>query len=431
MKHLYKIIVFIAALILFSCQKEMEVAEVQFVGLDKISRVELHPNSPQLIADGKAELRFKVKLYYLNGEEEVAMIADRVPLNEIKITSSDGKTFSANEGFSTTAKAGEMTFTCSVGKTISPKVSVQLTLPEQLNYEKVTVPIIFHAVYTKDTKNNVKEFTPELLQRIVDRANKVFAGELINAPSSYNSDIQFEIARINKVEISAGNSQGGYPGGHGSNTAYDYISENLMTDPSTYLNIWVMDVVEEHGPFAMSHCVPQYTFGNPDDIPGLQLMPILDISEVEEIKPENVGIAISFAEIYSLMMGRYGVDTERFEMRLGRFYGLLPTGRGEDEGGDYSDGEYGDGGYDEAPAPKPNKYADLDYCDDTFSYEYRYFKIEKKAFPLDGDESAPRYLFDSFNIMDDFSACNTISRDQVKRIRQVMKDCAFRQMKKQ
>lgn len=448
MKHLYRTLLLMAALILFACQKETEIAKVEFMGLDKVSRIELHPNSPQLIADGKAELKFKVKLYYKNGEDEVAMIADRVPLEEIKITASDGKTFTANQGYSTTATTDEATFTCAIGSIVSPEVSVELTSAVQPIYEKVVIPIIFHAIYTKDTKNSVKEFTPELLQRIVDRANKVFARKLINAPSSCDSGIQFEIAHVNKVEISVQKSEWGTPESNLAQSAYDYIAENLMTDPSTYLNIWVMDVVSDHGNFAMGHCIPKYTYGNPEDIPGLKLKQISDESEVEEVKPENVGIGISFAEVYSLMMGRYGVDTERFEMRLGRFFGLLPTGRGEGEGsiddehnggdeGDWDGSDEGDwdggdeGNWDEDPAPKPSLYADLDYCDDTYSYEYRFFKIEKKTFPLNGEESGKTYLFDSFNIMDDLSACNTISRDQVKRIRQVMQDCAFRQMRKQ
>lgn len=449
MKHLYRTLLLFSALVLFACQKDTEVAKVEFVGLDKISKVELYPNSPQLIADGKAELKFKVKLYYLNGKDEVAMIADRVPLEEIKITASDGKTFTANQGYTTTAKTDEATFTCTVGKIVSPEVSVKLTSAEQPNYEKVVIPIIFHAIYTKDTKNSAKEFTMEMLQRIVDRANKVFSATLTNAPSSCNSGVQFEIARINKVEITVKKSEWGTPDGNLARSAYDYIAENLITEPSTYLNIWVMDVVDDHGEFAMEHCVPKYTFGDPKDLPGLKLKQISDESEIEETKPEDVGIGISFAEVYSYMMGRYGVDTERFEMRLGRFFGLLPTGRAEGaqedehhgggEGGEGNgdDGNWGEGGDngdwgdgEEEPAPKPSKYADLDYCADTFSYEYRYFKIEKKSFPLNGEESGKTYLFDSFNIMDDFSACNTISRDQVKRIRQVMKDCALRQMKK-
>lgn len=448
MKHLYKIIWSFFILALFSCQPETEMEKVQFIGLDKISRVELHPNSPQLIANGKAELKFKVKLYYKNGEDEVAMIADRVPLNEIQITSSDGKTFAANQGYSTTATTDSAYFTCTVGDITSSKASVRLTSAEQPNYEKVVVPIIFHAVYSKNTKNNVKEFTPELLQRIVDRANKVFAGELNNAPSSCNSGIRFEIARINMAEITVSKTEWGDSDSDFAESAYNYISEHLMIDPSTYLNIWVMDFVSDHGPFGMSKCVPKYTFGDPEDIPGLRLTPIADESEIEEIRPEDVGIGVSFAEMYHMMMGRYGVDTERFEMRLGAFYGLLSTGRGEGEGSnddEYNGGDEGgwdgsdegnwDGGdegdWEEEPTPKPSKYADLDYCDDTFSYEYRFFKIEKKTFPLNGEESGKFYLFDSYNIMDEFSACNTISRDQVKRIRQVMNDCALRQMRKQ
>lgn len=393
MKYIYNIICLTSLLVLLSCQKEESLDEVKFIGIDKISKIELSPNSPQLIANGKARLDFKVKCYYIiNDTVEVPMIMDRIPIKEIKITSSENKTFELNKGYTSSGKTDSVYFTCTIGNKTSAKVSVALTPPTQPVYDKVVVPIIFHAIYTEKKQNNIKGFTPELLQKIIDRANKVFAGELSNAPSSCPSGIQFKLERISKRKISP------------NENIQKYISDNLMTEPDKYLNIWVMDAI----PWSLSsdNCVPIYTFGDPENIKGLRLKQISTIDEIKNVKPVNVGITMSFGDIYQM---ESGYTSNRFETQLGRYYGLLNTGH-YDEKKELTDG-------------------DLDYCPDTYSYISRELTQEKRTFPING-EKGKHYFYDSFNIMDTYSSCTTISRDQVKRIRQVITDCAFRQMKR-
>ncbi|MCK0204658.1 hypothetical protein [Ornithobacterium rhinotracheale] len=75
----------IALLMLNSCNKDETEYSIGFIGFDKIAKIELSPNSPQLIADGVAELKFKVKCYYLIKDTVlVPMLADRVPLDKMK-----------------------------------------------------------------------------------------------------------------------------------------------------------------------------------------------------------------------------------------------------------------------------------------------------------------------------------------------------------
>lgn len=389
-------IAFFFALLLtfFSCNKDYEVGQVTFIGFDKISKVELSPNSPQLIADGKAELKFSVKCYYLiNDTTEIKMIMDRVPVDEIKITSSEQKTVTLKEGYTTTSNADSLYFTCTVGGKISKKVSVAITPAQEPQFEPVVIPVIFHAVYTDKTINSIQNFTPELLQAMLDRANKVFGAEIIHAPSDCPSGVTFKLDRINKVKVAP------------TENIYTYISNRLMTDPQKHLNIWVLNTVIWQ--LDIDYSAPKYTFGNPNDIKGLGLKKITSLEDIATIKPENVGFAMSFSDIYQMSSG---ANTRQFEYYLGRFYGLLPTYHYDEETNKFIDG-------------------DLDYCPDTHSYVSRNLTLEKTTFPISGDKNK-RYFYDSFNIMDEYSSSTTISRDQVIRLRQVMKDCAYRQMKK-
>ncbi len=400
MKKLYYTLLclIISALFLSSCENEDTMQEVKYIGFDKVTKIELSPNGTQLIADGKSELRFLVKCYYaINDSVQKPMIMDRVPLDKIKITSSDNKTFKIDEGYTTTLSSDSVYFTCSIGNKISNKVAVALTTKEQPIFDKIVVPIIFHAIYTDKTESNTNAFTEEYINKILARANKVFAGELFNSPSSCPSGIEFKLAKINKVKVTDEVNDGW-------GTLPKYIAENLMENPDKYLNIWVC----ESAPYKLKigKCVPRYTLGNKNDILGLKLKEIGSKDEISDVKPQDVGFAVSFYNIYQMLSGNTG--DKRFERLLGIYYGLLPTAHNEKN------------------SPMVNN--DLDYCADTYSYIKGEYTRQKKTFPIDGNKDK-RYYFDSYNIMDEYSSCTTISREQVKRIRQVIKDCAFRQMK--
>ena len=53
-----------------------------------------------------------------------------------------------------------------------------------MNFEPITVPIIFHVVYTTKEEYQYENIGTDMLQDILDRLNRVMKNELINAPSS-------------------------------------------------------------------------------------------------------------------------------------------------------------------------------------------------------------------------------------------------------
>ena len=77
-----------------------------------------------------------------------------------------------------------------------------------------------------------------------------------------------------------------------------------------------------------------------------------------------------------------------------------------------------------------NADGDSDYCPDTYSFDYGYYPTVFKGNNLDGqpenDPTRPMEYFTSFNVLDMYSYKNSLSIDQVKRVRMVLKQCPSR-----
>lgn len=410
LKYLNLAAIIIGMASLFSCKGDENYEDAMKLAQENatrypITRIEIYPNSAQLIADGKSELHFLVKCYQkLNDSITVPVIKDRIPFDKIMITSSDGKTFPVNEGYSNMGGTDSISFTCQLDTVKSKVVKVALTPAEDLNLEPVKVPLAVHAIYSEKTKPAVEFLTKEIMQKIVDRLNKAFAGTLYNAPSSYPANVEFELAVFEKVLVDTETEDT-------QQKQYDYISQNLIKDPKHYLNIWIVSnmMFDQMPP---QKCQPSYTFGNPEDIPFFSanwwdpakvLTKVSSLSEVP-VTPVEVGFPVLYSDCFKMLTGD---AANPIETLVGRYYGLLPTGN-TDEGVLMFDN------------------TDVDFCPDTFSYLDNSMSHEKQTLQI--GENPTRYFYESYNIMDSYSKCTTISRDQVKRLRQVMKDCPYRQM---
>ena len=130
-----KIIGYILLIVLlFSCEKSEYETWLYEPGIEAVDSVAIYPNSPVLIANGKAQLSFLVKAYsfvkdkrtieqVINGEHIVkdsvftkisAMKMDRFAASEIQIKTRDGKLIEGQK-FSTTEGAGtDVEFVCTI-----------------------------------------------------------------------------------------------------------------------------------------------------------------------------------------------------------------------------------------------------------------------------------------------------------------------------
>lgn len=414
------IIIAIFTLLLFACGNDEFDSFLIPQGTENIIKVSLSPNSPVLIADGKAQLTFKVRAYteiqarmsVVYNEEGVTMVRDsffldttvlnpdRIAEDQIVILASNGEKLHGLT-FTTTDPGEELTFTCQIGEVSSNPCTVKLIKPEIPAFEPRIIPVVFHLLYRSDTKTISEGINETFVSEVLDRLNRVFAGTLAAAPSYLDTKITFIPAEtdntghilaekgINRVDLDAEKV--------GKWQEYDYILENLLWDPEQYLNIWAYDTWSN--PDDLS---PKYILDNGVEIPGLYAMPVGDISEVEIGSPVDAGMELSIQSMFSMKGG----SGDRFEFMFGKFFGLSGT-------------EAEDGYEDE----------DTDYCSDTYVSLFGPVSVPKRtAIPFGSDED-PIY-FDSFNIMDSYSASTTITYEQALRIRQVMENCPLRMMKK-
>lgn len=229
MKVLFLMI--LISVLVFSCEKAEYESFRTYPDVSQVARVSLSPNSPVLIADGKAELTFKVKAYMgvkdtrtieVKNENEEVMLkdsvftdtieitADRIPLDKIKIYLEDGTPVS--EVFTTTEHAGEtLRFKASVYGVESEVREVRIIEKPQVNFEPITVPIIFHVVYTTKEEYQYENIGTDMLQDILDRLNRVMKNELINAPSSVDPECDVCVGGYRPVRKDL-KRKGGKPG---------------------------------------------------------------------------------------------------------------------------------------------------------------------------------------------------------------------------
>lgn len=394
-KLLHKILccgVALSTILITACNRDEVLEDTIPVSMESISRMDLSPNGPVLIANGDNELRFFVECFYFGDAEkteEKRFLNDRLDLSQITIESSDGQTFKANEAYRTRATTDSVRFTAIYRGVRSPSVAVALRQPDTSVLPRLRIPIVFTAVYSNRASVYLNNFDEALLQKVVDRANRVFAGKMLKTPSSVDTRIEFYIKTIRKRNITEAQDD----------ELADFMAENFMTELETALHVWVLDRSALYG-LRSANIKPRYTLGNPSDIPGLGLKQVTAVPNVEDVAAENAVLIVSYGDLYQNDSGR---ANHRFETLLGRYYGLLsPSMSGT------------------------SKYTgqDVDYCADTYDYDRQSSTLLKHTLAVDGQRS---YVYDSYNIMDTPGACLAVSYDQAKRIRQVIKDCPYRQ----
>lgn len=413
------IILSILTLLLFACGKNEFDSYLIPQGIEDIIEVDLYPNSPVLIADGKAQLTFKIgastqieaRTSIAYSKDGVTMVRDsffldtttlnfdRIPENEIKIMASTGEQVKGLT-FSTTTDAKEISFTCQIGKITSAPCKVKLIKPEIPEFTPIRIPVVFHILYTKDDKTISEGINEKLMAEMLDRMNKVFAGTFASAPSSLDTRITFIQAEtdnkglplaekgINRMDLDAA--------GVGEYEVESYITQNALWNPEKYLNIWLYNA------WSATANSPKYVLDNGTQIAGLRLKPVKIPAEASVKYPEDAGIIIPISSIFGIKNGN---GTTRLEFLFGKFFGLFETR--EDDG---YDGE------------------DTDYCSDTYIPLYETIGYAKRTAIPDGSDAKPVY-YDSYNIMDNYTSSTTISYEQALRIRQVTDNCPLRMMR--
>lgn len=390
----YLLLIPIVLTTLVGCKGDEDYYPTPYIGMDKVTRIELSPSSPVLAQDGKSGISFILRAYYMAGDEEAVLLQDRLDADAVTITASDGQSLTLSDVYTTTASDTEISFTAEIsGGIVSDPVTIRLIGKEPVVYPRLVVPVRFYLMYTDQEESFAAEYDDAYFTRMLDRLNSVFDGTIATAvPRPYRVDagVTFVLESVRRTELSLEDAE----------DTNSLVTATLTEDPEEVLHIWISN---NHEGWSTGTIQPRYTFGSPDDIPfgsGRSLIPIRDIATDigSDLEYTDYGITLNYTDLLP-------ENTPHFAETIGTYFGLLS------DKVDYRD--YAD----------DKEIPDADFMSDTYTYDLTYSSPIKRSWV----KGANRYIYySSTNIMEGVTG-QTISPEQAARLRQVMTDIPYRQ----
>ena len=369
----------------------------------QIAKVELGADHRQLIADGISTLTLNPMLYQPykiqtdDGRDTIVygkIPVDRLAEGTVQYFLEDGTPLKEGKYRTTDLSKSEQGFyvTANGLKSDVFKVSIREPFAEDA-YETITYPVVFHLIQDKTKVELGQGVGADIVNYAFNTIYNCFARTAAFSPNGADTKIRFRLAEydpngrkmeekgINRYSLSTSDL---------NNLNPEKIKNNpkICWDYKRYLNIWI---VENMG---NSVSTPHYIL-NTADLNQIQGVSFEQLS-LEEIEKQEY----SLTDI-GLMYGArdFAIEDVGYPTQMGKFFGLLDTENQKE-----------------------------DYCEDTFAYNtYK----EPWNTALEGSNSRLKIstdglIFYSVNIMDASSYKNTISMDQVKRIRTITDNCPHR-----
>ena len=369
----------------------------------QIAKVELGADHRQLIADGISTLTLNPMLYQPykiqtdDGRDTIVygkIPVDRLAEGTVQYFLEDGTPLKEGKYRTTDLSKSEQGFyvTANGLKSDVFKVSIREPFAEDA-YETITYPVVFHLIQDKTKVELGQGVGADIVNYAFNTIYNCFARTAAFSPNGADTKIRFRLAEydpngrkmeekgINRYSLSTSDL---------NNLNPEKIKNNpkICWDYKRYLNIWI---VENMG---NSVSTPHYIL-NTADLNQIQGVSFEQLS-LEEIEKQEY----SLTDIGLIYGARdFAIEDVGYPTQMGKFFGLLDTENQKE-----------------------------DYCEDTFAYNtYK----EPWNTALEGSNSRLKIstdglIFYSVNIMDASSYKNTISMDQVKRIRTITGNCPHR-----
>ena len=423
---------FITSLLVWtSCDQKDDVFFENPVTAGSIKLIRLRADHNMMLPDGKACMKFypeaynilelpnytpdhsgDTTLYVPSIKRDTSLIPeDLLPKGLFRLFDDAGNEY-PDFSFSTTdAQERTVRFHLEAGELRSNDLDIHIRPLPQTEYEDIVIPVVFHILNPASQPSIAPiEVTPETVQKNIDRLNNVFNGKVTTDPNGGVAKITFKLAEYDDNGIPMDN-----PGIHKfeipkkeeltDEDAYlAYIKSKgsaLMYDYKNFLNIWLIN-----NPVISSSivAVPTVVDRLPNPIPGSKagLMP-----ENFPERATDIGFCINMSYFVNPMQ-----SSDYFEISsvMAQYLGLLSTQVSENFAGtNMVDG-------------------DTDYCADTPFYwnnGQSVFKNNSKS-----GSSGNILYFTSYNVMDKYSYKNSLSYNQVERIRLNLEHCPSRWMYK-
>ena len=369
----------------------------------QIAKVELGADHRQLIADGISTLTLNPMLYQPykiqtdDGRDTIVygkIPVDRLAEGTVQYFLEDGTPLKEGKYRTTDLSKSEQGFyvTANGLKSDVFKVSIREPFAEDA-YETITYPVVFHLIQDKTKVELGQGVGADIVNYAFNTIYNCFARTAAFSPNGADTKIRFRLAEydpngrkmeekgINRYSLSTSDL---------NNLNPEKIKNNpkICWDYKRYWNIWM---VENMG---NSVSTPHYIL-NTADLNQIQGVSFEQLS-LEEIEKQEY----SLTDIGLIYGARdFAIEDVGYPTQMGKFFGLLDTENQKE-----------------------------DYCEDTFAYNtYK----EPWNTALEGSNSRLKIstdglIFYSVNIMDASSYKNTISMDQVKRIRTITDNCPHR-----
>ena len=369
----------------------------------QIAKVELGADHRQLIADGISTLTLNPMLYQPykiqtdDGRDTIVygkIPVDRLAEGTVQYFLEDGTPLKEGKYRTTDLSKSEQGFyvTANGLKSDVFKVSIREPFAEDA-YETITYPVVFHLIQDKTKVELGQGVGADIVNYAFNTIYNCFARTAAFSPNGADTKIRFRLAEydpngrkmeekgINRYSLSTSDL---------NNLNPEKIKNNpkICWDYKRYLNIWI---VENMG---NSVSTPHYIL-NTADLNQIQGVSFEQLS-LEEIEKQEY----SLTDIGLIYGARdFAIEDVGYPTQMGKFFGLLDTENQKE-----------------------------DYCEDTFAYNtYK----EPWNTALEGSNSRLKIstdglIFYSVNIKDASSYKNTISMDQVKRIRTITDNCPHR-----
>ena len=369
----------------------------------QIAKVELGADHRQLIADGISTLTLNPMLYQPykiqtdDGRDTIVygkIPVDRLAEGTVQYFLEDGTPLKEGKYRTTDLSKSEQGFyvTANGLKSDVFKVSIREPFAEDA-YETITYPVVFHLIQDKTKVELGQGVGADIVNYAFNTIYNCFARTAAFSPNGADTKIRFRLAEydpngrkmeekgINRYSLSTSDL---------NNLNPEKIKNNpkICWDYKRYLNIWI---VENMG---NSVSTPHYIL-NTADLNQIQGVSFEQLS-LEEIEKQEYSLT-DIGLIYGAR--NFAIEDVGYPTQMGKFFGLLDTENQKE-----------------------------DYCEDTFAYNtYK----EPWNTALEGSNSRLKIstdglIFYSVNIMDASSYKNTISMDQVKRIRTITDNCPHR-----
>lgn len=446
MKYIIKFVLLV--FVISSCTKEEPIVLDMMVSLENITRIELRADHKTLIPNGVAEMGFRTLVYetkdvigYIRNEdetfetvttrEELLVPEDRVPAGLVKVFEESGTELKNRIYSTTTDQPGTVKrFYAQLGDLKSEYLSVTIReLPEE--YQELTIPVVFHVISLPATGGPTYDVSSEYLEKQLQSVSNIFNGKFTTDPNGGNAKVTFRLAEyattglklqsigqnpytLNSTEAKTIESASTFTS---KLNAYKAVIltrwKTLIYDPNKYLNVWLIKFSVDPSNISQAYkFLPptvmhtDYDFGS---IPGITFTKSSDTFTLNDLNDcLEGGIIVDYTSFLNPSV--QGSNEFNLATPIAGFYGILDT---------HCDlYEY------------LNEDGDNDYCPDTYNFDRGFYPGVYKGNNLDGQPEIcperPMEYFTSFNIMDRYSRKNSISVDQTKRIRKVLKQCPQR-----